>query len=210
MKKREPRRDGAGASTSVVLAAIGGVLALALIVIALKTFIASDDLQVVIAGEPNIVPKVRLTSFDVSGNHVMTFSNAGTRPAAVVSVKLVVVDAPPEANCDTIPERTMGASYLDYEFEPLVVQPQQIAVRKVALKKAGNAWPVFEPMFANASTARIRMIGCFLFETVVPGLRSLKWLPAFDGAFNRDGTGGSTQVVNGAVESLLRQKSLRF
>ena len=167
-----------------------------------------DEVQVVVSDSPQLRRKgggFKLPKIEVEANQTLTFVNAGTQSAAIVSIRLLVVDGPQDADCVNWSEKTMGAQFYPYEFEPLVLRPGDIVVRKVKLKRADNGGlPVFEPMF-NADDQKIdkwRVINCMSFDIVVPGRVITKAIATGDDMFTK--TGGASMPIQNKLEVLVR------
>jgi hypothetical protein len=170
----------------------------------------ADDLQVVVSESPEIRRKggtVKLPKLEIEANQILTFVNAGTQSAAIVSIKLLVVDGPPDADCVNWSGVTMGAQFYPYDFEPLVLRPGEIAVRKVRLRRTDTgALPVFEPMFNSDQqqlpNAQWRVINCMSFDIVVPGRQVTKAIATGENMFNK--TGGASMPIDNKFEVLVR------
>jgi hypothetical protein len=170
----------------------------------------ADDLQVVVSESPDIRRKggtIKLPKLEIDANQMLTFVNAGTQSAAIVSVKLLVVDAPPDADCVNWSEKTMGAQFYPYEFEPLVLRPGEIVVRKVRLKRGDRGrLPVFQPMFSSDDqklpNEQWRVINCMSFDIVVPGRHIAKAIATGENMFNK--TGGASTPIDNKFEVLVR------
>lgn len=170
----------------------------------------ADDLQVVVSELPEIRRKpgnIKLPRLEIDANQTLTFVNAGMQSAAIVSIKLLVVDSPAEGNCTNWAGVTMGAQFYPYDFEPLVLRPREIVVRKVRLKRAANGrLPVFEPMFSSDDqklpNAQWRIINCMSFDIVVPGQQITKAIATGEDMFNK--TGGASMPVINQFEVLVR------
>jgi hypothetical protein len=169
----------------------------------------ADDLQVVVSESPEIRRKagnIKLPKLEIDASQILTFVNAGTQSAAIVSIKLLVVDSP-EGNCTNWAEVTMGAQLYPYDFEPLVLRPGEIVVRKVRLKRTDNGrLPVFEPMFSSDDqklpNAQWRIISCMSFDIVVPGQQITKAIATGEYMFNP--TGGGSMPIGNQFEVLVR------
>jgi hypothetical protein len=170
----------------------------------------ADDLQVVVSESPDVRRKggtVKQPRLEIEANQILTFVNAGTQSAAIVSIRLLVVDAPQDADCVNWAEKTMGAQFYPYEFEPLVLRPDEIVVRKVKLKRADNGGlPVFAPMFSSddqkLANAQWRVITCMSFDIVVPGRQVTKAIATGENTFNA--SGGVGMPISNKLEVLVR------
>jgi hypothetical protein len=182
----------------------------------LTTLKTVDEVQVVISSSPTVsqigkafdAPK-----FQLDDSQQLTFVNAGTQEAAVVSVNLLVVDVHDDiASCDNIYERTMGSKSYPYIMSAVVVKPREIAAINVKLKNGKNT---FEPMFSasqsdmNYNNDAWKILTCLEFNVVVPGSQQLVRKFAGDNSFNKDGTGSQAPVFN-QLETLVKHVSTVF
>jgi hypothetical protein len=196
-----------------------GVAAFSAFIISVVTFYVTtfktlDEVQVVIPSPPNLIlqgKSLDTASFAIADEQELLFFNAGTQPAAIIGINLILVASKEGATCEGINEYSLDAESYPYDFEHLIIEPHKIVPRKIKIHPTNAAVsprPVYKSGFKREKYGDFgwQILKCLQFTTVIPGKQLTATIDGGQTMFSEAGDQIEGRKVN-SLQTLVRRVS---